>query len=1063
MRFIFLFVLAHAIFISDTLAQKRIYNFLHFTEKEGLSSNEIAGLAQDSEGLIWISSKHGLSYFDGQKFTDITFDQNPEVLTNYLGNIAIDKKNRIWMVTNSRGLICYDRSKPKDKSLSTYTATVNQNGLVKANLYDVLVSKSGLIYFSGQETDLQCLDPETGKVTQIPMSGLKTSNVLSIYCLQEDSLGNIWMGTRYDGLICYNPQQKTAKQIDLKNKGENGVSGFVFKRDKVYSAYYDYDLIAATYNFKEIDKSILGWKKNNNYYDNFISAMSFWPDENKILIGHVSKGLYMYQPETNQLEYISWKDIMPDMPKETRIYTFKVVKEGYWIATGAGLFFYSSKLNKVQTLIENHQADPIVELFKWNNAIWYRTENNFGEINQDLTVRKSSYSFKGIKSGVLNKTEEALYFSTLDQGVYEFNSSDRILKPLPINGELHNHRKADCNSIVADLVDGRKILWIGSWNSGLYKYDLLSKQIELYTKRDGLPDQKIISIAKDAQDSLWIAMDGYGLVLLENKKAPRFKQFARKNENQDLIQSNTVFAFYLDSNNRFWFSNSSSGIAEIKQTTHGYEFIQYPDKNPHPWLYPVLITEDHNGLFWIKALDGTMLFESKTKSFLHLNKAAGIYPTDKYNTYNYFIDGNRLIWCTDKGLLLGELPKFNAHRVLNIRPTVNRFILQNIDRTDLMYADQINLKPNDNNFSFSFSAVEQLTESGLKFQYKLEGFDKDWVESSVEQMALYNNLEGGKYVLSVRVGDQFNNWSPTIASVKINLDSHWYATIWFKVFLIVLLISTISLFFFYRLNEHKRINKLQAEYNSRLQKDLDAKVQKIHEQALLIENEKQEKLEKDFKQKLFESELKAIRSQMNPHFIFNVLNSIEAYVVENDSKNASNLIQKFSTLSRIVLENSQFSLVSIRSEVQLVKLYLELEKLRFNNAFEFYIEIDPQLQKEEKKIPSMLIQPLVENAVHHGIRHLKKEKGKIKIKLFEKDQQIIIDIFDNGIGFNDHKTKTNSFKTTSFGIKGIQERINIINRNLNIPVARLSFKTLDKSHEFSTHVTIVLPAHETLD
>src|SRR5690606_345162 len=129
------------------------------------------------------------------------------------------------------------------------------------------------------------------------------------------------------------------------------------------------------------------------------------------------------------------------------------------------------------------------------------------------------------------------------------------------------------------------------------------------------------------------------------------------------------------------------------------------------------------------------------------------------------------------------------------------------------------------------------------------------------------------------------------------------------------------------------------------------------EQAEILELEKQQKLESEFKQKLYESELKAIRSQMNPHFIFNILNSIEAYVVENDARSASKLIHKFAALSRIVLENSQFAMVSIASELQLVKLYLELEQERFAHNFDYEVVIQRGLAVVSKKIPSMLIQP----------------------------------------------------------------------------------------------------------
>ena len=1058
------FVLAVCLISSTAYAQKRIYNFLHFTEKEGLSSNEVEGLAQDSNGLIWISGKRGLSYFDGQKFTEVKFEHTNGVMLNYLGSMAIDHHNRIWITSNSHGLICYDRNKPAGENLSSYTAKVSNKGLVKTNLYDVLASKSGLIYFSGQETDLQSLNPETGEIKQISMPGIPSKNYLTIFSLDEDSLGNIWMGTRYDGLICYNPKKHTAKQINLENEGENAVDGIVLRPDRIYAGYYDHDLIAADYNFQNSISSILGWDKSVNFYDNSISSIAFWPTENKILIGHVSNGIYTYQPETNQVEYISLQTLMPITPKPTRIFDFCIVKDGYWLATNSGLFYYSTKLNQINSLIEDRYADPIIELFNWKGKVWYRTETDFGELDANQDFRLSKYSLKQLKIGSLLTTNEAIYISTIDQGVYEFKDPKKGMVPLEVSNEDQGLRKADCNSIVLDTIAKQAVLWIGSWNSGLYRYNLKTRQLDLFTVNDGLPDSKVICVGKDAEGSIWLGMDGYGLVRLENKIKPEFIQFSQNKQQSKTIQSNTVFSFLLDRQSRFWFSNASSGIAEIKKNNKGeYEFIQYPEKNTQPWLYSVKLQEDKNGLIWMKSQDGTMLFHPDAKVFFHLNESAGIYPPEEYITHSFFIQGNTLFWCTNWGLVKGDLPVFFPNNEISFKPLINQFIVQHLDRSEELFQNEIKLSPDENNLIFNFSAAEQVFWQGLKFQYQLIGFDTDWVESSVDQLAVYNNLEGDDYTFQVRVGDQFGNWSTQLATIDISLASHWYATLWFKLLFIVLFLSAITLFYFYRLQQHKNINRLQAEYNQKLQQELLMNESKIKEQAADIEKEKQERLENDFKQKLYESELKAIRSQMNPHFIFNVLNSIEAYVVEKDSKSASDLIQKFASISRLVLENSQYSIVSLSSEIQLLKLYLELEQERFNHAFDFELEIQKDLTLKERKIPSMLIQPIVENAVHHGVRHLKSKKGLIRISIAEHDKKIVIQIMDNGVGFNkDSDNKSSAFKQSSFGIKGVQERINIINSYYPMPIASMQINQEDEDSIFTTIVCITLPSSSDL-
>ncbi|RZL41530.1 MAG: hypothetical protein EOP00_24675 [Pedobacter sp.] len=181
--------------------------------------------------------------------------------------------------------------------------------------------------------------------------------------------------------------------------------------------------------------------------------------------------------------------------------------------------------------------------------------------------------------------------------------------------------------------------------------------------------------------------------------------------------------------------------------------------------------------------------------------------------------------------------------------------------------------------------------------------------------------------------------------------------------------------------------------------------------------------------KLSETELKAIRSQMNPHFIFNVLNSIEAYIVENEPKKAARLVQKFASLSRLILENSTQSLVTADREWKALKLYTELEAMRFNGQFAYEFELDESLDLPNLMIPPMLVQPLIENAIHHGLRNSTATDNLITLKVKDAATHIGISVSDNGIGMEE----SNKFKDViidknkSFGLSSIKERIKMMN------------------------------------
>ncbi|RZL66944.1 MAG: hypothetical protein EOO93_04575, partial [Pedobacter sp.] len=208
---------------------------------------------------------------------------------------------------------------------------------------------------------------------------------------------------------------------------------------------------------------------------------------------------------------------------------------------------------------------------------------------------------------------------------------------------------------------------------------------------------------------------------------------------------------------------------------------------------------------------------------------------------------------------------------------------------------------------------------------------------------------------------------------------------------------------------------------------------------------------------LTESELKAIRSQMNPHFIFNVLNSIEAYIMDNDKHTASRLIQKFAALSRLILENSTKSLVTADREWKALKLYTELEAMRYNNSFSFNFEADESLHLKTLLLPPMLIQPLIENAILHGLIENPKPGAHLEVQLKKHEQGICITVEDNGSGLN-HQPKTRTktgVKEKSMGLASIKERIAMINAQKNNYLA--SFEIMPRAEGEGTFATIFLP------
>ncbi len=202
--------------------------------------------------------------------------------------------------------------------------------------------------------------------------------------------------------------------------------------------------------------------------------------------------------------------------------------------------------------------------------------------------------------------------------------------------------------------------------------------------------------------------------------------------------------------------------------------------------------------------------------------------------------------------------------------------------------------------------------------------------------------------------------------------------------------------------------------------------------------------------------LKSLRSQMNPHFIFNALNSVNSFISQNDERSANKYLSEFSRLMRAVMENSQHDFVPLATELKILELYLSLEHFRFREKFDYSFQIDPAIDADAVQIPPMLIQPYIENAVWHGLRY-KEEKGFLSVQVSQRAGQLVVRVEDNGIGRKKSQAlKTaNQKETVSTGLRNIENRLRIIN-DIHQTQLSVAMEDLNPQDETGTRVTITL-------
>jgi len=225
--------------------------------------------------------------------------------------------------------------------------------------------------------------------------------------------------------------------------------------------------------------------------------------------------------------------------------------------------------------------------------------------------------------------------------------------------------------------------------------------------------------------------------------------------------------------------------------------------------------------------------------------------------------------------------------------------------------------------------------------------------------------------------------------------------------------------------------KLKSKHNKDLTQKLKEQSKRLQQIAQKAKEKEVALVKSEYEAKLNESKLSSLQSKMNPHFIFNALNSIKAYLIDNDKRKAVDYMNRFSKLVRKILESSRIEKVSLEEEIEIIKLYVEIENTRFNNSIQFNIENDAQYNRTIF-LPPLILQPFIENALWHGLAPSDREK-KLSLKVLHNNGHTKVEIEDNGIGRakSTSEHRKSKLKRKSMGMKITQERLSVFNQKFN--------------------------------
>jgi hypothetical protein len=334
----------------------------------------------------------------------------------------------------------------------------------------------------------------------------------------------------------------------------------------------------------------------------------------------------------------------------------------------------------------------------------------------------------------------------------------------------------------------------------------------------------------------------------------------------------------------------------------------------------------------------------------------------------------------------------------------------------------INLDRNSNNIVIEFNCRTFKNSVSVLYKYKLVGLNNNWVETKNNQVD-FTGLPPGKYEFAVYAYSINENWKSNIERIYFTIKPAYWETNWFRILLAALILVIVSLFIFYRFRKVKNKFTLQKK---------------------IINYEKE----------MLELEQQALRLQMNPHFIFNALNSIQHAILSGKQNDAYNSLELFSSLIRGILENSKYKFISLEDEIEILKIYIQIEAKRFSSDFIYEVKIDPEIDLSSAKIPPMLIQPFVENSIWHGLMPKTEGEKKLLLSFDGTENSIICKVEDNGIGRTRAAEMKSKKHATSLGTTLTFNRVANINmfENKN----RYAIEIYDKPNDEGTIVTITI-------
>lgn len=1016
----FLFLLLY----NTSFAQHIIFN--RVAPPPGKSFFHVTGMVQDRQGYVWLATKNGLFKYDGYQYTQ--YRNNPidasTLGSDFLECIGIDRDGLLWIGTFSSGL---DRMDPTTGKFTHFRHDPeNPSSLANDTVSALLVDKYGTLWVGAGSLDR--FDPGTNSFTHFRnnpdvFTSLSCDEVRTIY---EDREGSLWIGT---GSV-------------YSSRAGNPQIGGLNRMDRKTGRF---------------ERFMSDPGNPNSLVNNKVRAL-FEDSKGNFWVGTAGDGLHLMNRSTGTFQHFTYDGQHPERLSRPALsansaydhitFITEDARGALWIGTSESGMNYYDPVTKLVTHYSSGKdsAGLFRDFFVWTTlrtregVLWISTIH--GELYR-INLLEGSVPFVSVPvyglHGILESNDNTRWLANDKGGLIHQTRDGKLLKKF-----LNDPQSADSisgNDVSCLAEDSNGVIWAGTFGNGLNRYDPatgLFAKYEFDEGRTGICNNTIISLYNTSR-YLWVStFDGLSRM---DKTNQTFRNYFFHPPNPNIEYPNVVAGVLQDSKGLWWASCWHNGGAVRFDPETGKQKLYLQGASL------IKIIEDHAGVIWVAGQEALFYYNREKDEFtkyedpLFLNETTGIdnlIEDAKGNLWlttpiglvrinrernettsfgsSYGIRGDAFYALSasrgkDGKLYFGYSGGFFAFYpddlARGMRPpeiALNAFRLADkiispqpggVLEEPLETVSRIKLRYDQDVFSFEFTGIDFSNPEGNRHLFMLENYDKGWNLAGADRKVIYYNVPPGKYIFRMKVVNGYGVWSTR--NIEVIITPPWWTTWWFRIGAILLIVGIFYSFVRWQVR------------------------QKFNQQ---LERSEKDKQLAELRQKTGDLEMQALRAQMNPHFVFNSLNAINRFILENNKTQASEYLTKFSRLVRLILQNSQSTLITLESELDSLHLYLELEALRFDHRFAYSVNIAGDLDPDVLKVPPLIIQPYAENAIWHGLMH-KEEKGYLEIDIRQVENNLVITVRDNGVGRKQSAARTgkSATKHKSMGLSITADRI----------------------------------------